>query len=224
MNLASHINRIGRELVRCNIHCRGIALNHSEGILPRCLILETEGRANGNGSVIVGINPGRSKLREREFYRLNGQTYEQEITYWQRYIAQHPYYRRLRHFADELGFNGPILWTELVKCENASAESGLPPLQTFRTCTETYLQRELRAVPNDWVLMGVGTESYKALAYMFARRAVIGVPHPTGSRGQFARLFDQDKKLLPVIKARTENISDAVRGEAVWLAAAQTHE
>ena len=221
MDLASHIDEIGRELVRCGIHCRGIALNHSEGILPRCLILETEGRAEGKGSVIVGINPGRSKAREREFYRLNGQTYEQEVRYWQQYIARHPYYRRLRNFADELGFKGAILWTELVKCENASAESGLPPLQTFRTCTETYLQRELKAVPNDWALIAVGTESYKALAYMFASRVVIGVPHPTGSRGQFARLFDRDKRLLPEVKAQTENISNGGRGEAVWLSVKQ---
>lgn len=221
MNLASHIDEIGRGLVGCDIHCRGIALNHSEGILPRCLILETEGRAEGKGSVIVGINPGRSKAHEREFYSLNGQTYEQEIRYWQKYIAQHPYYRRLRNFADELGFNGAILWTELVKCENVSAESGLPPLQTFRTCTERYLQKELLAVPNDWALIAVGTESYKALAYMFASRVVIGVPHPTGSRGQFARLFDRDKRLLPEVKAQTENISNGGRGEAVWLSVKQ---
>lgn len=105
MDLASHINQIGRDLVRCNTHCRGIALKHSEGILPRCLILEAEGRAEGKGSVIVGINPGRTKLHEREYYRLHGQTYEQEISYWQKYIAQQPYYRRLRTFADGLGFS-----------------------------------------------------------------------------------------------------------------------
>jgi hypothetical protein len=221
MNLAGYIDEIGSDLVRCNIHCRGIALNHSEGILPRCLIMETEGRAEGKGSVIVGINPGRSKEHEREFYRLNGQTYEQEIRYWQQYIAQHPYYRRLRNFAEELGFKGAILWTELVKCENASAESGLPPLQTFRTCTETYLQKELQAVPDDWALIAVGTEPYKALAYMFASRTVIGVPHPTGSRGQFARLFDRGKKLLPEVKVQTENILNGAGGEAVWLSLTQ---
>jgi hypothetical protein len=221
MNLASYIDEIGRDLVRCAIHCRGIALNHCEGILPRCLILETEGRAEGKGSVVVGINPGRSKAHEREFYCLNGQTYEQEIRYWQKFIARHPYYRRLRNFADELGFNGAILWTELVKCENASAESGLPPLQTFRTCTETYLQRELHTVPHNWALIAVGTESYKALAYMFASRTVIGVPYPTGSRGQFARLFNRDKRLLPEVKAQTENISNGRRGEAIWLSVKQ---
>lgn len=217
MSLASRIEEIGRKLVGCNIDCRGIALNHAEGILPRCLILESEGRAEGRGSVIVGINPGRSKPHERDFYRRNGQTYEQEVRYWQQYIARHPYYRRLRHFADELGFKGAILWTELVKCENESAESGLPPLQTFRTCTETYLRKELEAVPDDWALIAVGAEPYKALAYLFPSRTVIGVPHPTGSRGQFAGLFAGDKRLLSEVKAQTEDISDGARREAVWL-------
>lgn len=217
MNLATHIEEIGREMVQCKIHCRGVALNHSEGILPRCLYLEAEGRSNGKGSVIIGINPGRSKSDEREFYRMNGQTYEQEIIYWRRSIYHHRYYKRLRHLVNEIGFNGAILWTELVKCENASAKSGLPPLQTFRTCTEAYLQKELKAVPSDWALMAVGKESYKASAYIFASRMVIGVPHPTGSYGQFHRLFGTDKRLLPEVREQVGNISNRERGEAIWL-------
>jgi hypothetical protein len=223
MDLARRISEIGHDLVRCNIHCPGIALNHAEGILPRCLILETEGRAEGKGCVIVGINPGRSKFKERSFYRLNGQTYEQEITYWQKDIAQHPYFSRLRNLADELDFNGTILWTDLFKCENASAESGLPPLQTFRTCTERYLKKELQAVPENWPLIAAGKESYKALAFMFTSRTVIGVPHPTNQHSYkyFARLFDRDKKLLPEVKALTENLSDGASGKAVWLSVTQ---
>ena len=217
MDLASHIKKIGHDMVRCNIHCPGIALNQPEGILPRCLYLETEGRANGRGSVIVGINPGRSKPQERECYQSYGQTYEQEVRYWERYIYNHPYYKQLRQFVNELGFGGAILWTELVKCENASAESGLPPLQTFRTCASTYLQKELEEVPNDWVLLAVSKDSYNALAYMFPSRPVIGVPHPTGSRGQFHRLFGAERRLLPEVKAQVESIANGVRGETVWL-------
>lgn len=217
MDLASHIEKIGRDMVRCNICCPGIALNSSEGILPRCLYLETEGRLGSRGSVIVGINPGRSKPQEREFYQSNGQTYEQEVRYWERYIFNHPYYKQLRHFVNELDFGGAILWTELVKCENASAESGLPPLQTFRTCASTYLLKELQEVPNNWVLLAISKDSYNALAYMFPSRPVIGVPHPTGSRGQFHRLFGAGKRLLPEVKAQVESISNGVCGETVWL-------
>ena len=204
-------------MVACAHDCRGIALNRVEGILPRCLILETEGREEGIGSVIVGINPGRSKPDEREFYRFNGQTYEQVVVYWKARISQHPYYKRLRTLANELGLNGPILWTELVKCENASAESGLPPLQTFRICTEAYLQKELQEVPRDWPLIAVGRESHKALAYIFATRTVIGVPHPTSSHGQFFKLFDTEKRLSSRIKAQIEHMLNRERGEEIWL-------
>jgi hypothetical protein len=218
MDLESHIEKIGRDMVRCNTHCPGIALNHSEGILPRCLYLETEGRASGKGCVIVGVNPGCSKPQEREFYRSNGQTYEQEVIYWKRSIYNHRYYKQLRHFVNELGFNGAILWTELVKCEKVSAKSRLPPLQTFRTCASTYLQKELQEVPKDWILLAVSRASYNALAYMFPSRPVIGVPHPTGSRGgQFDRLFGAGKRLLPEVKAQVESILDGVRGETIWL-------
>jgi hypothetical protein len=183
--------------------------------------LETEGREDINGSVIVGINPGRSKSKEREFYRSNGQTYEQVVVHWQIHISRLPYYMRLRNLATESGLKGPILWTELVKCENESAESGLPPLQTFRTCTQAYLQKELHAVPNNWPLIAVGWESYKALAYIFASRTVIGVPHPTGSYGQFPQLFDNEKRLLLEVKAQTKDIVNGERGEAIWLTAKQ---
>ena len=204
-------------MMACSHHCKGIALHLREGILPRCLILETKGRKDSKGSVIVGINPGRSKPAEREFYRSNGQTYEQVVAYWQQKINLHPYYMKLRILVNQLGLNGPILWSELVKCENLSSESGLPPLQTFRNCTQAYLQKELHEVPNSWAAIAVGKESYKALAYIFANRAVIGVPHPTGSYGQFHKLFDAEKRLLPEVKAQTRDIVDGKLREAVWL-------
>lgn len=222
MNLMSRINEIGHDMVACKYQCSGIALDLRRGILPRCLILETKDREDGKGSVIVGINPGRSKPDEQKFYRSNGQTYEQVIAYWHEHIGYyHRYYARLRALVNELGFNGPILWTELVKCENASAVSGLPPLQTFRTCTQTYLQKELQSVPNDWPLIAVGNESYKALAYIFASRAVIGIPHPTGSYGHYASLFDTKERLLPKVKTLTKDIVNGEGRKAVWLTVKQ---
>lgn len=215
MSLVSHVNEIGCAMVACMYRCRGIARDIPKGILPRCLILETDSREADKGCVIAGINPGRSKSREREFYRSNGQTYEQVVAYWQELGYSHRYYMKLRELVTELGFKGPILWTELVKCENEPDESGKgssqPPLQTFRTCTQTYLQKELQAVPNDWPLIAVGNESYKALAYLFASSAVIGIPHPTGSYGHFRDLCDS----LPKVKTQ---IKDIVKDrKAVWL-------
>jgi len=218
MSLVSSINEIGQRMVACNYHCAGIALDTHKGILPRCLILEIEGRKGSKGSVVVGINPGRSRPDEREFYRSNGQTYEQVMAYWQERVGYlHRYYTKLRTLVGQLGFEGPILWTELVKCENTSSKSGQPPLQTFRTCTRTYLSTELQVVPDEWPLIAIGTESFKALAYMFASRAVIGIPHPTGSHGQFSSLFDSKKQLLPKVKALTKAIVNQEGRKAVWL-------
>lgn len=208
-------------MVVCNHHCPGIALDLNEGIVPRCLLLETEGHSDAQGTAIVGINPGPSGARERNFYLTNGPTYEQVVNYWRTHVShRHKYYTGLRKLSTELGFSGPILWTELVKCESAPDQKK-PPLQTFRTCTRTYLQEELEAVPDDWPLIAVGREAYKALAYLFANRAVIGVPHPTGSFGHFHRLFDTGR-LLPEVKAQTKGLWDGEMGKAVWLTA-ETH-
>ena len=75
-----------------------------------------------------------------------------------------------------------------MKCED-EVKGQDPPLETFRTCTMTYLSRELRLVPPDWPLIAVSREAYKALAYLYPNRVVIGIPHPTASRGQFWSLF-----------------------------------
>jgi hypothetical protein len=125
MSLECRINEIACNMMACSQRCKGIARNIREGILPRCLILEIKGRIGSKGSVIVGINAGRSKSAERKFYCSNGQNYEQVMEYWQQIISLRSYYIRLRNLVNQLGLNRPILWTELVKCENLSAESGL---------------------------------------------------------------------------------------------------
>lgn len=221
MNIARRINKIGRDMVACEYRCPNIALDLRRGILPRCLILETKDREQGKGCVIAGINPGRSRRKEREFYRSNGSTYEQVVAYWQEYVGySHKYYKQLRILMTKLGFEGPILWTELAKCENAFTDVSIQDLlPTFRTCTQTYLQKELQSVPDDWPLIAVGTESYKALAYIFPSRSVIGVPHPTGSYGHFANLFVTRKQLLPKAKTRAHDILNGECGKTVWLTA-----
>lgn len=215
--LAAHVQRIGRRMVGCQQYCEGIALDALTGILPRCLILKTENRGTSKGSAIVGINPGRSSSREREFYVTRGPTYQNTVKYWERAIRQRRYYRWLGKLVDGLGFHGPILWTELAKCESTPETSGLLPLQTFRTCVGMYLQEELEPIPHTWPLIAIGTEAYKALAYLFPKRAVLGVPHPTGSRGHFARLFDDSQRLLPGTKLQAATLRAEGSGRAAWL-------
>jgi hypothetical protein len=211
------IERLGCELVACERACEGIVCNRVTGQIPRCLYLETEGRSGPRGAVIVGLNPGQSNECERKHYQDRDCTYN-SVMAWFREAGvnqgeNHPYYRRLRPLVEALGLRGPILWTELAKCE--SAPGGTVPLQTFRTCTREFLQKELENVPLDWPLFGIGREAYTALAYRFPDRTVIGVPHPTGSYGHFSKLFDQGRLRDSVAQAANAVLCET--GRAVWL-------
>jgi hypothetical protein len=215
MDLANRIHRIGQDMVNCQENCEGIARDLSRGILPRCLFLEMQGSDLSKGTVIVGINPGQSDDEERAFYRQHGRAYVQVVKFWGTIKESNQYYAKLRNLARGFDLRGSILWTELVKCENAE-KGKLPPLQTFRVCTRSFLNEELAAIPNDWPLIGIGREAYKALAYLYPNRTVIGVPHPTGSFGNFNELFEDNKvregKLKDVCRVSIEK-----SGQAIWL-------
>lgn len=214
--LKLEINKIGQQIVSCSNKCKDIACNLEKGILPRCLILEIDSRTQRRrGVVIVGINPGHSKSQEREYYKRNGQSYDKVVEYWNARIWKLKYYQSLRKFVNQLGFQGPILWTELVKCENTQGVKS-PPLQTFRICTKTYLSRELDLIDEKWPLIAVGGEVYKALAYLFPTRIVVGIPHPTGSFGLFRKLFDRNDELLKIFKLPRKKLRDGKSGRAVW--------
>jgi hypothetical protein len=209
------IYEIGQQMVSCSNKCNGIVCSLKEGVLPRCLILEIDGRTQARGSVIVGINPGHSKPPERNYYIKNGQSYDKVVEYWNASIRNRKYYSWLRLLVDQLDFTGPILWTELIKCENMQGVR-IPPLQTFRTCTRTYLSTELKLISNEWPLIAVGGEVYKALAYRFPSHIVIGIPHPTGSYGQFSSLFDKKRELLKAFRLPYEELWDGRSGKAIW--------
>jgi hypothetical protein len=204
--LQREIDAIGKRLVNCREQCAGIMNDPDRGILPRCLILERSVRS-GRGCLVVGINPGRSKPRERAFYLKAGASYASVNAFWTKEIAGAAYYHRLRQFLDEIELSGPIIWSDLAKCEKALNIKGLIPLQTLRTCTGRFLQRELDATPPDWPVIGVGGEAYKALAYLEPTRTVLGVPHPTGSRGQFSALFMNDMLRPKVARTVKEALS-----------------
>lgn len=214
--IETQIYKIGCKMVSCKNSCLGIALNLRKGIIPRCLIFETDGRKQNRGSVVVGINPGRSRADEQNFYVSTGQTYEQVVAYWKKQINKRRYYKWLEDLINQMDFSGPILWTELVKCESAVGGK-IPPLQTFRICTKTYLSEELKSIPTNWPLIAVGREAYKALAYRYPNHIVVGVPHPTGSYGQFSKLFNKNKQLLSVLKPKFNELWDGKNGKAIWL-------
>ncbi|MGH9365821.1 MAG: hypothetical protein ACRD1B_11250, partial [Thermoanaerobaculia bacterium] len=171
------MERLGEQLVACDRGCNGIFYNQTKGVLPRFMVVERRD-PSATGCVMVGLNPNFHMAREIAFCRERGGTYRSVVEFFNEYKSTHAYYVRLRKFADALSLAGSILWTGLAKCQNVARLQGLPPLQTVRTCSDLYLRRELQIVPWDWLLVGVGRESYKALAYLYPYRAVLGIPHP----------------------------------------------
>jgi len=219
--LINDINQLGQQVVNCAKGCDGInKIDKKKGIIPRCLYLDDEGRTGKQGCVIVGINPGISKSKERNHYRKNGAEYQTVKAFWKKHGYNFAYYKYLRDFADRAGYTGPILWTELVKCENLSGKK-LPPMQTFRRCTFEFLSKELAAVPDEWMIIAVGKEVHKALCYRYPDKAILGIPH-TNSRGQFAGLFVGSKrqKFTESVNIQLKKFKKSVEkgeGAEIWL-------
>jgi hypothetical protein len=174
--VADAIHSINAEVVACRLPCEGI--EHDDINLPRSLQFETDGRT-GPGVVIVGINPGRIGRSEGDFYQRHGPSAETVEAWFLNMPDRYAYHRRLRDLANLLRFSGPILWTELAKCQSLE-NAGIPPLQTLRSCSARYLQRELALVPG-WPVIGTGWDTYTALGYLCPDRLIIGVPHASGS-------------------------------------------
>jgi hypothetical protein len=226
LTLREKVAEIGNQLIRCPIGCSDINCSQKKGIIPRGLRFEEDSR-KGNGLIIVGLNPGQAKPDEREAY---ADLYKRgEFTYDRVQEAQKRvkeargkgsnYSTRLRDFANQLGWSGPILWTNLVKCESKNKKRPLLE-QTKRVCVRTYLTKELDLAPNEWPVIAAGREAFKALIYLCPNRVVIGIPHPTGSRGSssFWKLFIKNKTALS--KKCRIRIKQALAGsdaKAVWL-------
>lgn len=212
--LQEQIERLGAELVMCTDLCAGISRDQSQGIVPRTLFLERP-EAIGRGCLAVGLNPGKSRNRERSFYCEHGVTYD-SVKKYRTSIGSNPYFKRARAIIDQLGLCGPIIWSNLAKCENASEQRELPPVQTMRHCAGRFLRRELEVTPRDWPILGIGWDAFFALAYLVPERAVIGIPHPTGGFRDFPKML-HNGQLCTELEARAAGALSATRTEAVWL-------
>jgi len=208
------IDQLGTELVACPDMCAGIWRDPSKGIVPRSLFLERPDGV-GRGCLAIGLNPGTSKPPERAFYLDSEISYNRVKTY-RVAIASIPYFARARRVIDEVGLSGPILWSNLAKCENEVGRDGLPPLQTLRHCARRFLSRELAVAPTVWAVLGIGWEAYRALAYLVPERTVIGIPHPTGGFRDFRRMMENGQ-LREEIKERAARHLRSLEPSAVWL-------
>ena len=226
MMLEERINEIGCELVKCRKRCAGICNKPEEGILPRCLIYQGKNGNEDKGVVIVGLNPGHASKKEKDFYQ-NNNSYEEVKAWWNQQFAQDTgnepngghYYSKLRYLANRLGLNGPILWTEVVHCENENGTGGLTfnkfP-QTFRACMRDYLLKEMERVPSTWKVIAVTREAYSVARCLFLDHGVIGVPHPRSQGQEFQKLFDAEHNIRPEVRDQVGNILKCAP-ETVWM-------
>lgn len=212
--LQEAINRLGTELVMCTDNCAGIWLDPSKGVLPRSLFLEHPDAA-GQGCLAVGLNPGTSSARERAFYLGSRITYDRVKAY-RTSIEKFPYFVRARNVIEQLELSGPIIWSNLAKCEKEDGRKESPPLQTLRHCASRFLIPEIAETPSDWAVLAIGWEAYRALAYLVPKRSVIGIPHPTGGYRDFRKMMEKGQ-LRKEIKDRALGALRSPELGAVWL-------
>jgi len=181
---------IGDKLTRCDLKCDGIVNKPVEGRTPRCLFYEKRDSSRA-GVIIIGINAGKSGKDERKYYGRN-YSYKVLLNYWDLKLKNLAYYRKSRKIITELGFKGDILWTDLAKCE-CEGKNGDVPIQTLRICIDRFLDKEIKALPNNFVIIALGNIAFNFCALRFPNYFVVGLPHPTGAWGTYKRLMDNIK-------------------------------
>ncbi len=203
MTIKSKIDHLGRSLlneekfyqkhedIRCDV---------KRGWIPHGLVHEDENRTkSAKGVIIVGLNPGQADAEERRFCRTHLNQYDEIIAYWkERFLFKHRYYKSLRSMVDSLGLRGPILWTEIVKCQGK--KNGYLSIQTIRDDIHKHLYKEIEIAPKNWPIIAVGSRAYEILCYQYLDRKIMGVPHSTGSFGQFSRFYSSTAGINPQIK------------------------
>jgi hypothetical protein len=201
--LESQLKKIGRNLVADAYEdCDDVECSKKNGIVPRGLVYEhSEMWPRSTGVVIVGMNPGAAESDERMAMRKDP-TYEGFLKYFWDKIATKAYYVKLKELAHVLGLRGPIVWTELVKCQ--SKQRGKLSIATVRRDVNKYLFEELKLVPPEWPLIGVGYDAYKILSYSFPNRIVIGVPHVKAHGGYFYGLLRRDNPKTSAAKHKLQ--------------------
>lgn len=200
-----NLEELGTELVKCSLDCDGITNNPAKGIIPRCLIFE---KKNGkNQIVVVGLNPGRCKEKEKQYYLEKGVSYQSlQAYFFGSNLHERPYFKRTRDLVSLLGFHGDILWTDLVKCE-CSGKRGVLPVQTLRVCISGFLKREIDLFGAE-VIFTLGNQAFNFCSLSFPGRFVVGLPHPTGSYGDFFRLRHKIEDNLQFYKGELEKRID----------------
>lgn len=194
------LQKLGERLVKCNLNCDGINNKPKKGIIPRCLILEK--RHGKNNCIVVGLNPGKCKKKEREYYLNKGIKFGSLSGYFfESNLSNRRYFKRTRDLISILGFDGNILWTDLAKCECLD-KNGKLPIQTLRVCINKFLRKEVELFKCT-TIFALGNIAFDFCALSFPDHFIIGIPHPSGSHGDFDKL---KKRVLSNKKYFIKNI------------------
>lgn len=199
------IKNICNKVIKCNLQCEGIVNNKKKGISSRGVYLEK--RKGKNKCIILGLNPGDIGEKQREYYLKHKLSYKSQQRYFEK-ILKHKrmYFGRARDFVTMLGFRGDILWTNLAKCQSQKGVKQVP-MQTLRICIKRFLQKEIKTFKCD-TIFAVGNNSYDFCALSFPNHFVIGIPHVSGSHGDFDYLNKKVKanpsKFIKQLKPRKD--------------------
>ena len=209
----AQINLIGNEMVACQRACRDVYSDRAQGSPPRGLVRVSRD-PDTQGAVLLGMNPGQGDDRERAALQADP-SYGATVRFMEtERLPKHPYYKRVRSLIDSCELSGDLIWTELAKCQNAPGVNGSLPIETNRTCSKAFLRREVEITPPTWGIFAIGRDAYRAATFMFLDRAILGVPHPTGSRGPWYAMFE-DGILKPEVRQAVERILTSRR--AAWI-------
>lgn len=200
------LKKLGQKLVKCNLRCEGITIDRKKGIVPRGLIYEK--RKGKNKVIVVGLNPGKCKKEQKEYYLENGLAFETEQNYFKNSkLNSAPYFKRTRIMMDLLGFDGDILWSDLAKCQ-CSGKNGRLPVHTLRVCINEFLRKEVKIFKTT-TIFALGNTAFEFCALSFPDHFIIGLPHPSGSFGDFYRLNTKVNKNLKFYKKEISRREDS---------------
>lgn len=146
--------------------------------------------------IVCGMNPSKAKKPEIAAYRQEGASYPVVLAFWNQHLSSIPYFSRTRRFVRALGYSGPILWTDVAKCERSNPSTPISFAthpQTFRVCASSYLTNEIKVCPETWPLIENGKDAFTALSYLFPSRRVIGIAHSTGAYSRFSRMWPRPR-------------------------------
>jgi hypothetical protein len=214
--ILSQINSLGNELVKCPLNCVGIDNVKQDGKIPRCINLELENRnSDGKGVIIAGMNPGKAKKEEMKIYISDNGSYDSHKYFMNQYIlkeGKNKYHDEIREIVTLLGFDGPILWSEIVKCQSKEGINKLD-VQTIRNCVHRFLKKEIELF-KEFPIIAIGNESFRTCSLLFPDRQIIGIEHPSGTNRNYSKF---KRKLVENIKSIKVKINNLRENEAIHL-------